>query len=263
MTGPGGEAAAMLARGYDLDLRDDPGDLQLYEALARRTGGPILELAVGSGRLAVPLALAGWAVTGVDNDGAMLDRARAAWQRQKPRAPPGGDLRLIEADLLDLRLDEDFALVILALDSLLLLGERDPQVAALRTMTEHLAPGGLAVVDVGLPSADELALYDGRMQLEWERDDPETGERMAKMASARHDPATAAVILTQWFEAWPLPLGPPRRVSRADRLRLVGAAELTCMAEAAGLVVEQLAGDHGMGPFGPGADRVVLLGTLV
>lgn len=253
----------MFARAYDLDLRDDPGDLDMYEALARRTGGPILELAVGSGRLAVPLAAHGRAVTGVDNDGAMLDRARAAWQRVAPRARPGGDLRLVEADLLELRLDEDFALVILALDSLLLLGERDAQVAALRTMAEHLAPRGLAVVDVGLPSAEDLVLYDGRTQLEWEREDPETGERMAKVASARHDPATATVTLTQWFDAWPPPLGPVRRASRTDRLRLVGASELTAMAEAAGLVVEQLAGDHQMGPFGPGAHRVVLLGTLV
>ncbi len=253
----------MLARAYDLDLSDDPGDLELYEALAQRTGGPILELAVGSGRVAVPLAARGLAVTGVDDDGAMLDRARMAWRRARPRARPGGDLRLIEADLTALRLEEDFALVILALDSLLLLGERDAQMAALRTMREHLAPTGLAVVDVGLPSVDDLVLYDGRMQLEWERDDAETGERVAKMTSARHDAATATVTLSQWFDAWPAPLGSVRRVSRTDRLRLVGAGELTAMAEAAGLHVEQLAGDHQMGAFGPGADRVVLLGTLL
>ena len=42
-------AAAALARLYDLDLSDDPGDLDLYLALAGQTGGPILELAVGLG----------------------------------------------------------------------------------------------------------------------------------------------------------------------------------------------------------------------
>ncbi len=57
-----------LARYYDLDLQDDPGDLDLYLAMAERTGGPVLELAAGSGRLAVPLARAGYAVTAVDND---------------------------------------------------------------------------------------------------------------------------------------------------------------------------------------------------
>ncbi len=67
---------AALARLYDLDLVDDPGDLDLYRALAARTGGPILELAVGTGRLAGPLADDGYAVTGVDIDPAMLERAR-------------------------------------------------------------------------------------------------------------------------------------------------------------------------------------------
>src|SRR5437762_13245766 len=68
--------AEALARLYDLDLTEDPGDLELYRALARRTGGPIVELAVGSGRIAAPLAADGHRVVGVDLDPAMLDRAR-------------------------------------------------------------------------------------------------------------------------------------------------------------------------------------------
>ena len=49
-------AAAALARLYDLDLSEDPGDLDLLPRARGRAGGPVLELAVGSGRLAVPLA---------------------------------------------------------------------------------------------------------------------------------------------------------------------------------------------------------------
>jgi len=64
-----------LARLYDLDLLDDPGDLDLWLALAEKTGGPILELMAGTGRLAVPLAEAGFAVTAVDLDPSMLRRA--------------------------------------------------------------------------------------------------------------------------------------------------------------------------------------------
>ena len=44
-------------------------------------------------------------------------------------------------------------------------------------MARHLRPGGIAVVDVWLPSADELARYDGRLGLEYVRTDPETGAR--------------------------------------------------------------------------------------
>ena len=52
-------AADALARLDDLDLADDPGDLDLDLALAGRTGGPVLELGAGSGRIAVPLAFLG------------------------------------------------------------------------------------------------------------------------------------------------------------------------------------------------------------
>src|SRR5512141_2072188 len=99
------ELRAALARLYDLDLTEDPGDLDLYLALAARTGGPILELAVGSGRLAVPLAAAGFAVTGVDLDPAMLARARAtAATPGRGRARRARRLELVEADLVGLRL---------------------------------------------------------------------------------------------------------------------------------------------------------------
>ena len=74
--------ATALARLYDLDLTEDPGDLDLYLALAERTGGPVLELAAGSGRLAVPLAAAGNRVTAVDLDPAMLARARTFAARE-------------------------------------------------------------------------------------------------------------------------------------------------------------------------------------
>lgn len=254
-------AGAFLARAYDLDLIDDPGDLELYQALARRTGGPILELGVGTGRLAIPLAAEGYEVTGVDADPYMLERAKRAWAAARPG--PGGALRLVGADLRDVSLDKHFGLVILALNTLLLVGDRAAQSQALRSMAAHLRPTGVAVVDIWLPAADDLALYDGRTQLEWGRDDPEAGERIAKTTSARHDAATATVTLTQWFDVWPMAGGLLRRYSRVDDLHLVGATELVAMAEAAGMVIERVAGDHQMGPFGPGVERAVLLGTLV
>src|SRR6187399_3378698 len=94
---PDPATAAALARLYDLDLQDDPGDLDLYLALADRADGAILELAAGTGRLAVPLAVAGHPVTAVDLDPAMLERART----RRDAAGLGDDrLRLVEADLL-------------------------------------------------------------------------------------------------------------------------------------------------------------------
>src|SRR5438128_400167 len=251
-------AATALARLYDLDLLDDPGDLDLYLALAGRTGGPILELAVGTGRLAIRLAGAGYEVTGVDNDPAMLSRARS--RAKAAGTAREGRLRLIEADLRGLRLPDAgaFRLAFIALNSLLALGDRPSQQAAILALADHLAPGGLAVVDVWLPDAEDLARFDGRLILEAPRIDPETGNLVVKTAAAVFDAALATVRLTSIYDEGQ-PGAPPVRWVKQDRLRLAGADELRSLAEQAGLEVELIAGGYDLEPLGPGSDRAVLV----
>jgi SAM-dependent methyltransferase len=251
-------ASEALARLYDLDLVDDPGDLDLYLALAARADGPILELAVGTGRLAVPLAEAGYQVTGVDLDPAMLDRARR--RARGARAGAADRLTLLEADLVDLHLPAagTFGLAFIALNSLLVLPNRAAQRAAVRAMADHLAPGGLAVADVWIPDAEDLARFDGRVILDWPRLDPETGAIVTKSGAAQHDASSALVTMTTIFEEGGQG-EPARRWVRRDHLRLLSGDELRGLAEAAGLSVELLAGDYGLGPMGPGTDRAILI----
>jgi SAM-dependent methyltransferase len=251
-------AADALARLYDLDLAEDPGDLDLFLALAARTGGPILELAVGTGRLALPLAAAGYDVTGVDLDPAMLARARAA--AAEAGTSIGPRLRLLEGDARTIRLPEagTYRLAAIPLNSVFLMGTRREQAEAVATLAVHLAPGGLAVVDAWLPDADDLARYDGRLVLEWVREEPGTGRTVTKTGSAIYDPSAGVVRLTTIFDASG-PGGAAARWVRVDRLRLVGPDELIGFAEAAGLVVDALAGDYDLGPLELGAERVILV----
>jgi SAM-dependent methyltransferase len=250
--------AEALARLYDLDLAEDPGDLDLYLALAARNGGPVLELAVGSGRLAIPLAASGLSVTGVDLDPAMLARASAAAGRAG--AGVAGRVRLVEDDARTVRLSDAgrYQLAFIPLNSIFLMGSRREQAAAVATLAAHLAPGGIAVVDAWLPDADDLARYDGRLVLEWAREEPGTGRIVTKTGSAIYDPASGVVRLTTIFEA-AAPGEAPVRWVRVDRLRLVGPDELSTFAEAAGLVVETMAGDYGLGTLELGAERVVMV----
>jgi SAM-dependent methyltransferase len=256
------EAAAALARLYDLDLAEDPGDVELYRALARRTGGPIIELAVGTGRVAVPLAADGHDVVGVDLDPAMLARARA---RAKAAGPTvAAHLALYERDLVVAADDMAVAgrgpyrLAILALNSILLLASAARQRAALDSMARLLAPGGVAVVDAWQPSPADLVAFDGRLSLEWLRTDPGTGLEVTKTVAAWYDHIRRLVTLTTIFEEG-APGAPPDRHTRTDALRVVTADELTSYAEAAGLAVEQLAGDHDLGPLDAGSERVILV----
>jgi SAM-dependent methyltransferase len=257
---PDPTTATILARYSDLDLEDDPGDLDLYLALAERATGPILELGAGSGRLAVPLAAAGHDVTAIDLDRAMLDRART---RADEAGVAHDRLELVEADLLGLRhrAAGRFGLAIIALNSIMLLATRHGQRRALQVMAAHLAPGGIAVVDVWLPDVEDLGRFDGRLLHEWVRPDPdadEPGRLVTKTGTAIHDPATGTILLTSIFEA-ATQGGTTRRWIRQDTLRLVGAQELTAFAEEAGLRVEQLGGGYDLAGLGPGAERVVLV----
>jgi SAM-dependent methyltransferase len=251
-------SARALARLYDLDLVEDPGDLDLYLALAGRTGGPILELAAGTGRLAIPLAEAGHRVIAVDLDAAMLERARAAADRAGHAT--ASRLELVEADLLGLDLAEagTYRLAFIGLNSLFLLATRDAQREAIRTLARHLAPGGLAAVDVWLPDPDDLARFDGRLIFEYVRVDPETGHEVTKVATARYDATTAVVDLTSIYEEG-RPGEPAARWIRRDTLRLIGADELRAHAEEAGLIVETMAGSYDMEPLRPGSERAIVV----
>lgn len=254
---PDAATAAALARLYDLDLDEEPGDLDLYLALAARGDGPILELAAGTGRLAVPLAAAGHDVTAVDIDPAMIARGRTRVAGARAGA---GRIDWVEADLCEIRLPDParFSLAFIALNSMLLLGSRDAQRAAFRTLAAHLAPGGIAAADIWLPDAEDLARFDGRIMLEWPRTDLESGLTVTKAGSALHDAATNTVVLTAIYEESEQG-GTPRRWIRRDRLRLVSADELAGYAEDAGLRVDILAGDYELGTLGPGSERAILI----
>ena len=188
----------------------------------------------------------------------MLARARAA--AAAAGATVAGRLRLVEGDARTIRLPEagHYRLAAIPLNSVFLMGTRREQADAVATLAAHLAPGGLAVVDAWLPDADDLSRYDGRLVLEWVREEPGTGRTVTKTGSAIYDASSGVVRLTTIFDVSGAG-GATVRWVRVDRLRLVGPDELVGFAEAAGLVVDALAGDYDLGPLELGAERVILV----
>lgn len=252
------DRADALARLYDLDLASDPGDVDLYLAMAERTGGPVVELCAGTGRIAIPLAAAGYDVTGIDLDPAMVARARrraASEGRAVDR-----QLSFVTGDLFQATIPGagTFRLAILGLNSILLLGGPREQRRAVGIMASLLAPGGIAIVDAWLPMAEDLVRFDGRIGLEWVRADPESGSEVVKSTAAWYDSSTRALTLTTIFDA-AAPGGPVRRWVREDAMTLVSAADLRLHAEDAGLEVEVVAGDYDLAPIGPGDGRAILV----
>jgi SAM-dependent methyltransferase len=147
--------------------------------LARLAGtGTALEFAVGTGRVAIPLAARGISVSGIELSPAMLARLRIK--------PGGAAIAAVEGDMTTTRVPGEFAVVYLVYNTITNLTTQDAQVAAFENAARHLGPGGCFVIEVYLPIlrllppgerfhvfADEPAYHafdeyaDAASQLQW------------------------------------------------------------------------------------------------
>jgi len=122
---------------YDRWSEQMTEDVGFYVELAREADGPVVELAVGTGRVAVPVAAAtGRPVIGIDSSPAMLERAGAHAREA------GVELDLRLGDMRDLALDEPAALVLCPFRSLLHLPTWDDRLRVFERVAASLAPGG-------------------------------------------------------------------------------------------------------------------------
>lgn len=146
-----------LARHYDEDyeiLRSDAGDVRFYRELALASGGPVLEVACGTGRVLLPIARAGMTVTGVDPSPTMLDTLRRKLQDEPAAVRErfslhDGSYASIPLPSAETPGDhEPYALVYSAFRAFQHLITRDEKVAALREMARVLAPHGTLAFDV-------------------------------------------------------------------------------------------------------------------
>jgi SAM-dependent methyltransferase len=160
-----------IARIYDPWSRSVVEDVPFYVEEAVRAGGPVLELGVGTGRIAVPIAAAGVHVVGVDTSAGMLEVARE-------RAELAGAAALVDlrqGDMRDPPVEGQFALVAIPFRSLLHMESDADRRSALQAVRERLAPAGRFVFDVFTPGADDIADTHGRwLEREpgiWERAD--------------------------------------------------------------------------------------------
>ena len=110
--------------------------------------GPALELAIGTGRIALPLARRGVPVHGIDMSRAMVARLRAR--------PGGADIPVTIGDFATTRLDGSFSLVYLVFNTLMNLTTQAAQVDCFRNAAAHLTPGGRFLVEVMVPDLRRL-----------------------------------------------------------------------------------------------------------
>lgn len=248
------EAMNRVAAFFDADYADYDVDLPVLEAYAARTGGPLLELGCGTGRALVPLAQAGYEVTGVELSPAMLARAEA-------RADAAGvaeRVHLIEGDYTTAPLAGPYKFAYIVMNTFLHLPDREAQLAALRHWREHLAPRGLLLIDVFHPDVAQLAALDGR--LEWDKtwQDAETGETIMKFVTRTLDVAEQTMHVNLIYESVAAD-GLVRRTVVPFDARYLWRFEGELLLEQAGYTVEAVYGDWDMGPFENTSDRMIFV----
>jgi ubiquinone/menaquinone biosynthesis C-methylase UbiE len=191
-----------IARLYDPWSRSVVEDVSFYVEEAVRSGGPVLELGVGTGRIAIPVAAAGIEVIGVDLSAGMLEVARE-------RAELAGvELDLRQGDMRKPPVDSEFPLVLIPFRSMLHMESDADRRTVLQAVTRVLAPGGRFIFDVFAPGAEDIADTHGRwLEREpgiWERADwdEETRTLILRVRGAEGDAEMSLAWLSvpEWKE---------------------------------------------------------------
>ena len=244
--------AARLAALYDLAIGpiEAGPDVEWFAGLARRTGGPILELGCGTGRIAVPIAQDGHHLVGLDQSAAMLERAERRARRVNV------DVRWVEGDMRAFSFDEAFALIFIALNSFLML-KPDDRWACLARMREHLAPRGRVAIDVFQPDPQLIVGMEGGVVDEWERLDPETGRNVRAFSSSRAN--VDGVTQRIWYDEIAED-GTVRRITGTTTLHYLYRREAQLLFSEAGFQVETLHGDYDGNPADARSPKLLIVG---
>jgi SAM-dependent methyltransferase len=221
-----------IAQIYDPWSRSVVEDVDFYVEEAVASGGPVVELAVGTGRIAVPIATAGIPVIGVDESPEMLAGARAYAESEGV------------SDLLDLRhgdlreppVMERVPLVVIPFRSLLHMPDETEKRRAIAAAASLLEPGGRFVFDVFAPNAEDIEETDGI----WLEREPGIFERADWDERAR-----TLTLSVRGAEQ-----------SASFTLHWLSAPEWNALIEDAGLAAEELYGWFDRRPYEGGEDQI-------
>ncbi len=238
---------------YDYEYRRRRADVTFYRELAKRRGAKrVLELGAGSGRLTVPLARDGIAVTALDQSRPMLERLRGK------KLPPSVARRIttVEGDLCTFELGEKFPLAIAAFNVLEHLYTRGEFHACLRRVAAHLAPGGAFAFDVQLPDLEWLIRDPEKRWAKTRFTDPTTRRAMFYSTNHVYDPVSQIVLIRLYYD--PVDGGPGGRVVTLSQRKFFP-AELEALVAGADFAVSARFGDFFSRPLTGASESQVLV----
>lgn len=177
-------------------------------------GGPVLELGIGTGRVALPLAARGLEVHGIDASEAMVEKLRAK--------PGGRALPVTTGDFADVSVEGRFPLIFVVFTTFFALTTQEAQVRCFRNVADHLIEGGCFLIEAFVP---DVTRFDRGQRLEAHRVELDRVE----LEAARHDP------IAQRVDSQRIVISEAGIQVRPVSIRYAYPSELDLMARLAGL----------------------------
>lgn len=236
-------------------------DVDLYVSMAREAGGRVLELGCGTGRVLIPIARAGLAITGVDRSPAMLKRCREKIARE-PRGVRDR-VTLIEGDMRSFDADGRFDLAIAPFRGAQHLVRNEDQERWLRQVRRYLKAGGRLVFDMFNPDPARLATPHAEESEDtpWTPlDGGRTFRRAARVVAIDREAQVSRVEL-YWYVRDAA--GKEERRVQAFPMRWFHRDEVVALVERSGFVVREIYGTLDRAPFTPGAPELIVVADRV
>ncbi len=248
-----------IARFYDIDDGRLSEDIPFHLGFARKTGGPVLDLGVGSGRLAIPIARLGIPVVGIDISGSML----AIGQRRINEQRLADRIHLIQADFREPPLlPGHFSLAYCGYNAFLHLIETYEQLDALIAWKGLLKPGGLLVIDVENLQLEGLARMNAQKSLELEESflEPETGAPVLKFTETEINLPDQTLTIHRLYERLSAD-GNWERFETRFQVRILFQRELELLLTCAGYDNLRFYGDFELNPWTPESPRLIAVAS--
>jgi len=244
-----------IADFYDLEYQDFRDDLPVYLEWAARTGGPVLDVGCGTGRVAFALAQAGFQVTGIDESAEMLARARRRILSDRLVA---SRVRLLDVPAQSFRDEHQYRLAILAINTFGHFLRRRDQSEVLHNLRRHLAPGGILIVDMTPP--DLMALSQGApsLFLHWEKYDPSKKRTVQKWLTYQVDQVAQIQHYTINYDSIEAD-GLVRRTSVTMPVRYTFRYEAELLLEEAGFSIKNLYGSYQLDSYDTTDERMIFV----
>ncbi|MCY4449997.1 MAG: class I SAM-dependent methyltransferase [Chloroflexi bacterium] len=245
---------------YDAVYADLTHDIDFYVELARESGGPVLELGCGTGRISLPIAREGIAVTGIDISPRMIAIAHEKATKR------GLSERCVfqSGDMATLQLAERFPLVIMPFRSFQSMLTTEEQRQSLARVRERLAPGGVFAMDTFNPDASSL-VNDETSRLAYHQKDVERagGGTLVVWGQNGWDPVTQVNDVRLIIEEVSDEGVVERRLMRDYEQRYIFRYEMEHLLELCGFDLEGVYGDFDSGPVTEDSEDLVWVARAV